>query len=172
MGGRVWSDREERYFWRKAMPRSPKRVGADRAKTEKAWSELAPIMQRELGEYARRQYTGTMLFEHYFQNIETQRVSPNATLYVREYLRKSGSFNSNHPFLRGPRSMGRGIRPSTGSVNTRDGGHTTGHARSQRSRPVPDDSSSRQLLTEGFLESSKSAKHQDHRYQGDEEDED
>lgn len=61
MGGKVWSDREERYFWRTAITYSAKRVGADRARQEKSWVELALNMQADLKEHARRHYTGTML---------------------------------------------------------------------------------------------------------------
>ncbi|KAI1640566.1 hypothetical protein F4809DRAFT_637374 [Biscogniauxia mediterranea] len=90
MVGKVWSDREEKYFWRTAVGNSPKRAGIDRAKPEKSWDTLAKEMQRAMGDNARREYTGTMLFEHYFQNIESQRKSPHAVVYVYEYLRKLG----------------------------------------------------------------------------------
>ncbi|KAH9909611.1 hypothetical protein F4778DRAFT_712009 [Xylariomycetidae sp. FL2044] len=90
MGGKVWSDREEKYFWRTAISNSPKRAGIDRAKSEKSWEQLSRDMQISMGNHARRAYSGTMLFEHYFQNIESQRKSPNAVVYVREYLRKLG----------------------------------------------------------------------------------
>ncbi|KAI0009604.1 hypothetical protein F4779DRAFT_640416 [Xylariaceae sp. FL0662B] len=90
MGGKVWSDREEKHFWRVAVAQSAKRAGVDRAKSEKSWDQLAKEMQRALGDQARRDYSGTMLFEHYFQNIESQRRSPNAVIYVHEYLRKLG----------------------------------------------------------------------------------
>ncbi|KAI0599132.1 hypothetical protein F4775DRAFT_591582 [Biscogniauxia sp. FL1348] len=90
MVGKIWSDREEKYFWRTAVGYSPKRAGIDRAKPEKSWDMLAKDMQRAMGDNARREYTGTMLFEHYFQNIESQRKSPHAVVYVYEYLKKLG----------------------------------------------------------------------------------
>ncbi|KAI1087536.1 hypothetical protein F5B19DRAFT_497274 [Rostrohypoxylon terebratum] len=92
MVGRVWSDFEERYFWRTAVAYSSKRAGIDRANHEKTWDQLAIDMYRfmERHNHVRRQYTSTMLFEHYFQNIEGERRSPNAAMYVNEYLRKLG----------------------------------------------------------------------------------
>ncbi|KAI0388749.1 hypothetical protein F5Y17DRAFT_470210 [Xylariaceae sp. FL0594] len=88
MGGKVWSEPEERHFWHVAVAQSPKRAGVDLARAEKSWDDLAKEMQVAMGTMARRQYSGTMLFEHYFQNIESQRRSPNAGIYVREYLAK------------------------------------------------------------------------------------
>lgn len=61
MGGKVWSDTEERYFWRTAMSFSPKRVGIDRSKPEMSWPQLATHMQSAMGDEARRQYTETMM---------------------------------------------------------------------------------------------------------------
>ncbi|KAH8166672.1 hypothetical protein CIB48_g1575 [Xylaria polymorpha] len=78
MGGKIWSEAEERYFWRVAVSQSPKRVGIDLAKREKSWDRLAAEMQHAMGDSARRRYTGVMLFEHFFQNTEIQRRSPNA----------------------------------------------------------------------------------------------
>ncbi|KAI2466077.1 hypothetical protein F4781DRAFT_445505 [Annulohypoxylon bovei var. microspora] len=92
MVGKVWSDIEERYFWRTAVAHSSKRAGIDRANSEKTWDQLAYEMHRSMERHGqvRRQYTSTMLFEHYFQNIEGERRSPNAAAYVNEYLRKLG----------------------------------------------------------------------------------
>lgn len=92
MVGRVWSDFEERYFWRKAVAHSSKRAGIDRTNSEKTWDQLAIDMHRymERHDHVRRNYTSTMLFEHYFQNIEGERRSPNAAAYVNEYLQKLG----------------------------------------------------------------------------------
>ncbi|KAI1437275.1 hypothetical protein GGR50DRAFT_93665 [Xylaria sp. CBS 124048] len=86
MGGNVWSEAEEQHFWRVAIANSTKRAGIDIAKEEKPWASLAAEMQDAMGEDARRHYTGPMLVEHYFQNIESQRRSPNATRFVMEYL--------------------------------------------------------------------------------------
>ncbi|KAI1138625.1 hypothetical protein F5Y05DRAFT_418863 [Hypoxylon sp. FL0543] len=92
MVGKVWSDLEERYFWRTAVSQSSKRAGIDRANGEKTWDQLASEMHRAMERQGdvRRVYTSTMLFEHYFQNIEGERRSPNATAYVNEYLAKLG----------------------------------------------------------------------------------
>ncbi|RYP68370.1 hypothetical protein DL769_005524 [Monosporascus sp. CRB-8-3] len=104
MGGKTWSEKEEQHFWRVIIAHSAKRAGVDRAKPEKSWDLLAQEMQRAMGSEARRDYTGTMLFvaavreinqnsavEHYFQNIESGRKSPNAAIYVREYRLKLDS---------------------------------------------------------------------------------
>ncbi|KAI1747368.1 hypothetical protein F4782DRAFT_535484 [Xylaria castorea] len=94
MGGKIWTETEERYFWRVAVSQSTKRVGSDREKEEKCWDLLAVEMQHAMGDSARRQYTGNMLFEHFFQNTEIQRRSPNAYLYVQEYLAKRDGHNN------------------------------------------------------------------------------
>lgn len=61
MGGKVWSEAEEKYFWRTAMSFSPKRAGIDRSKPEMSWPQLATQMQAAMGGEARRQYTETMM---------------------------------------------------------------------------------------------------------------
>lgn len=64
MGGKIWSEAEERYFWRVAVSQSPKRVGIDLAKREKSWDRLAAEMQHAMGDSARRRYTGVMLCKY------------------------------------------------------------------------------------------------------------
>ncbi|KAK3327260.1 hypothetical protein B0T19DRAFT_157745 [Cercophora scortea] len=88
MGGRVWSAQEEEMFWKKIIPHSPKRLGVSRSNPEKTWVELAEEMTRLMGDDARREYTPLSLFEHYFQNAEKQRISPNARHLVTSYLRQ------------------------------------------------------------------------------------
>lgn len=61
MGGKYWSVDEERYFWRIAIPFSPKRLGINKGNLGKSWEQLADDMQRAFGEDAPREYTGTML---------------------------------------------------------------------------------------------------------------
>ncbi|KAI1376579.1 hypothetical protein F4677DRAFT_445374 [Hypoxylon crocopeplum] len=104
MVGKVWTDTEERYFWRRIVTHSSKRAGADRANIERTWEYLAGQMQGDMDKEgaSRRNYTSTMLFEHYFQNVEGQRHSPHASRYVNEYLAKLGS--------RGPVENPRGRR--------------------------------------------------------------
>ncbi|KAI0139386.1 hypothetical protein F4776DRAFT_662345 [Hypoxylon sp. NC0597] len=113
MVGKVWSDLEEKYFWRTAVAQSSKRAGIDRANGEKTWDQLASEMHRAMERQGgvRRMYTSTMLFEHYFQNIEGERRSPNATAYVNEYLAKLGP----HREIVNPRSK-RPRRVSTEST--------------------------------------------------------
>ncbi|KAJ3961995.1 hypothetical protein N0V92_001262 [Colletotrichum tropicale] len=84
MGGKVWSPAEERVYWRTIVPQSQKRAGRDPL-PPKSWEDLAVVMQSTMRDDAKRNYTALGLFEHYFQNIEKGRVSPNATKYVREH---------------------------------------------------------------------------------------
>ncbi|KAL0943719.1 uncharacterized protein CTRU02_201606 [Colletotrichum truncatum] len=84
MGGKVWSREEERVYWRVIIPQSQRRAGPGPLQT-KSWEDLAMLMQSRMRADAKRTYTGLGLFEHYFQNVEKGRVSPNATKYVREH---------------------------------------------------------------------------------------
>ncbi|KAI1458838.1 hypothetical protein F4805DRAFT_473832 [Annulohypoxylon moriforme] len=114
MVGKVWSDYEERYFWRTAVAHSSKRAGIDRANAEKTWDQLAYEMHRamERAQHVRRNYTSTMLFEHYFQNIEGERRSPNAAAYVNEYLLKVGPKREVvNPRATRPRRDSREVKP-------------------------------------------------------------
>ncbi|KAI1648235.1 uncharacterized protein F4817DRAFT_364404 [Daldinia loculata] len=109
MTGKFWSPAEEKYFWKTVVAHSVKRAPADLSNDEKTWEELAVDMQREMERQgtARRWYTGSVLFEHYFQNVEGDRRSPNATPYVVEYMKKLGPFRR----IINPRSGPRGGRP-------------------------------------------------------------
>lgn len=62
MGGKLWSDPEERYFWRVIIPQSVKRViPTSLNQPPKSWPDLAAEMNTAMGNEARRRYTGTML---------------------------------------------------------------------------------------------------------------
>ncbi|KAL6701012.1 hypothetical protein J3F84DRAFT_137221 [Trichoderma pleuroticola] len=90
MGGKTWSKQEERFFWKTIVPQSPKAVKpADRIHD---WKVCAEIMQREMGANARRKYSKLMLFEHYFQNVQTGHKSPCAREFVVEHKRELGEF--------------------------------------------------------------------------------
>ncbi|PTB42159.1 uncharacterized protein TrAFT101_008740 [Trichoderma asperellum] len=85
MGGKTWSRQEERFFWRTIVPQSPKAVKpSDRVHD---WKVCAEIMQQEMGVNARRKYSKLMLFEHYFQNVQTGHKSPCAREFVVEHKR-------------------------------------------------------------------------------------
>ncbi|KAI8958653.1 hypothetical protein F5Y11DRAFT_351327 [Daldinia sp. FL1419] len=109
MTGKFWSPAEEKYFWKSVVPHSIKRAPADLCNEEKTWEELAADMQKVMEQQGtvRRLYSGSVLFEHYFQNVEGDRRSPHATHYVVEYLKKLGPFRR----LINPRSGPRGGRP-------------------------------------------------------------
>ncbi|EGR49485.1 uncharacterized protein TRIREDRAFT_106219 [Trichoderma reesei QM6a] len=90
MGGKTWSKQEERFFWKTIVPQSPKAVKpSDRVHD---WKACAEIMQREMGTNARRKYSKLMLFEHYFQNVQTGHRSPCAREFVVEHKRELGEF--------------------------------------------------------------------------------
>ncbi|KAK2064672.1 hypothetical protein LY76DRAFT_37365 [Colletotrichum caudatum] len=84
MGGKVWSVDEERVFWRIIVPQSQKRIATGPTHT-KTWEDLTPLMQSLMGVNAKRTYTHLGLFEHFFQNIDKGRISPNASVFVCEY---------------------------------------------------------------------------------------
>ncbi|KAI1192313.1 hypothetical protein F5X97DRAFT_329785 [Nemania serpens] len=98
MGGKIWSEAEEKYFWRTAVSWSPKRAGIDTTKPERSWDQLAIDMQASMGDAARRQYSGGLLFDHWNQNVNSQRRSPNAGIYLQEYKtkRNQGNQQSGH----------------------------------------------------------------------------
>ncbi|KAJ9148323.1 hypothetical protein NKR23_g5169 [Pleurostoma richardsiae] len=89
MGGKVWSRDEERVFWLEVIPRSPKRIGVDKARPKEEWDDLAVWMRLRMGEKALREYTGLMLFEHYFQNSRNRKYSPNGGKWARAYAKKA-----------------------------------------------------------------------------------
>ncbi|KAM0518421.1 hypothetical protein ACHAPE_004184 [Trichoderma viride] len=92
MGGKTWSRQEERFFWRTIVPRSPKAVKpSDRVHD---WKVCAEIMQQEMGANARRKYSKLMLFEHYFQNVQTGHKSPCAREFVVEHKRALSEFRN------------------------------------------------------------------------------
>lgn len=74
MTGKVWSEKEERYFWKVVIPRSPKRILVKDKKETKvehglavglSWDELAAEMNEALKEDARREYKGAALCKYY-----------------------------------------------------------------------------------------------------------
>ncbi|KAL7937106.1 hypothetical protein V8C35DRAFT_215735 [Trichoderma chlorosporum] len=94
MGGKTWSKQEERFFWKTIVPQSPKAVKpSDRIHD---WKNCAEIMQQAMGANARRKYSKLMLFEHYFQNVQTGHRSPCAREFVMEHKRELGEFRRRH----------------------------------------------------------------------------
>lgn len=59
MGGKVWSDKEEQVFWEVIIPQSA--IAADPNDQELSWESCGKVMQRTMGDEARRTYTGSML---------------------------------------------------------------------------------------------------------------
>ncbi|KAI0377916.1 hypothetical protein F5Y04DRAFT_284383 [Hypomontagnella monticulosa] len=108
MGGRLWSDAEEKFFWRQVVSRSGRRAAVDADNEVLSWGELAAMMQvhmDHLGE-ARRAYSAPILFEHFFKNYESNRISRHAEVYLREYLDKLGP---NRTEFANPEARRRGI---------------------------------------------------------------
>ncbi|KAF4631830.1 hypothetical protein G7Y89_g6300 [Cudoniella acicularis] len=70
MGARFWSTEECRYFVHVILPQSRYKTGENDG-VGKDWDELAPIMQAEMERrgIARRQYTATVLFQHWYQKV-------------------------------------------------------------------------------------------------------
>lgn len=106
MGGKTWTRDEEAYFWIVIVPLSPRAAREeDRLRT---WTASAAIMNRMLGRKARRKYTPsmlcmlpsfalsmlvlTMVAEHYFQNVTTGHISPQARVFVEEHMEELGRF--------------------------------------------------------------------------------
>ncbi|KAL1903127.1 hypothetical protein Sste5346_000411 [Sporothrix stenoceras] len=87
MGGKVWSEEEERVFWTEIIPSSKKGNLFTRPNNDThGWEALRQVMQRRMGNLARRNYTALMLYEHFFQNCVLERFSPNAARFVRAYI--------------------------------------------------------------------------------------
>ncbi|KAK8079114.1 hypothetical protein PG994_002921 [Apiospora phragmitis] len=91
MVGKSWSNAEEAYFWRHVAPNSHSRegvfVGTNQVVT---WNDLAQRMANHFGRAARREYQGTLLYEHWFLNLRIRTRSPNAEPHLSRYLRRGG----------------------------------------------------------------------------------
>ncbi|KAI0408018.1 hypothetical protein F4802DRAFT_594465 [Xylaria palmicola] len=99
MGGKIWSRSEEEYFWERVVGQSDKNL---HALPSKSWDRLADEMQMDMGSEARRQYRGSMLLEHFYQNADNNRFSPNARGFVEEYLERRKRLNVQSQSLVSP----------------------------------------------------------------------
>lgn len=74
MGGKFWSVQEQEYFVHEVMTKSRfnGKDGAYNPNKGMSWTELADMMQHDMDErkLARRQYTGNMLYEHWYQTVK------------------------------------------------------------------------------------------------------
>ncbi|TGO86945.1 hypothetical protein BPOR_0264g00030 [Botrytis porri] len=74
MGGKFWSPQEQEYFVHEVMTKSRfnGKDGAYNPNKGMSWTELADMMQHDMDErkLARRQYTGNMLYEHWYQTVK------------------------------------------------------------------------------------------------------
>jgi hypothetical protein len=63
MGGKVWSEEEERIFWEVVIPRSTVAAhpSSDPAAQPLSWPDCAQWMNEMAGDNPRRIYTSTML---------------------------------------------------------------------------------------------------------------
>ncbi|KAI6362543.1 hypothetical protein MCOR25_006178 [Pyricularia grisea] len=120
MVGAQWSLEEERCFWQRIIPISPSRAGIDVAtRDENKWRELVPLMERWMGEEARRKYTAQMLYEHWYQNYQRS-YSPNAYQFVRTYLLSIGEDpEAPRPSRPGSSSRRGGVRKSIRGTSSR-----------------------------------------------------
>lgn len=48
MGGKLWTQAEERIFWTVIIPQSPKRVGIDQHNDERSWEQLVNVMNKAM----------------------------------------------------------------------------------------------------------------------------
>lgn len=116
MGGKVWSDKEEQVFWEVIIPQSA--IAADPNDQELSWESCGKVMQRTMGDEARRTYTGSMLCklmprrarrplltlladEHYYQNLKPG-PRPKAKKYFDKHVKDCGMYclRSRGVFLR------------------------------------------------------------------------
>ncbi|KAF4992008.1 hypothetical protein FGRMN_7462 [Fusarium graminum] len=88
MGGKVWSEEEERIFWEDVIPRSTVAANppADPTVQPLSWPDCAKWMNENAGDKPRRVYTSTMLYEHHYQNIKPGAKSPKAVRFVQKYM--------------------------------------------------------------------------------------
>ncbi|KAF5660424.1 phosphatidylglycerophosphatase mitochondrial [Fusarium heterosporum] len=88
MGGKVWSEEEERIFWEDVIPRSTVAANPPTDPTVQplSWPDCAKWMNENAGDKPRRVYTSTMLYEHHYQNIKPGAKSPKAVRFVQKYL--------------------------------------------------------------------------------------
>ncbi|CAJ0551935.1 Ff.00g059140.m01.CDS01 [Fusarium sp. VM40] len=88
MGGKVWSEEEERIFWELVIPRSTVAAHppSDPAAQPLSWPDCAQWMNEMAGDNPRRIYTSTMLYEHHYQNIKPGAKSPRAVRFAQKYL--------------------------------------------------------------------------------------
>ena len=116
MGGKTWQMEEEHFFWRVVVPQSPE--GLEPSERRLSWKQCADLMSRELGHRRHRSYSKQLLCEciarllyfvvsdwpgpdeHFYQNCRSQRPSPRARAFVREYLARRGKFSICPPLLR------------------------------------------------------------------------
>ncbi|KAB5545674.1 hypothetical protein GE09DRAFT_1224631 [Coniochaeta sp. 2T2.1] len=97
MGGALWTELEEQYFWNVVITNSDKRIGHD-MKTQrdqvKSWETLAEEMKAAMKEELKKQgkaplrdYTALTLAEHWDKNVMQDRISKHARGHVEAYLR-------------------------------------------------------------------------------------
>ncbi|TLD31654.1 hypothetical protein PspLS_02562 [Pyricularia sp. CBS 133598] len=137
MVGAQWSLEEERCFWQRIIPISPSRADIDVAtRDENKWKELVPLMEKWMGEEARRKYTAQMLYEHWYQNYQRS-YSPNAYQFVRTYLLSIGGLAEDpkapRPSRPGSSSRRGGVRKSVRGTNSRSNRSSVQSLRESRS---------------------------------------
>ncbi|OBS21916.1 hypothetical protein FPOA_08253 [Fusarium poae] len=94
MGGKTWSKDEERLLWEVIIPQSPAAAYPDDNDCL-SWDQLADEMNKLSGANARREYTGTSLYEHYYQNIKSGHRSSKAAEFVEKYLLDAAYFKEH-----------------------------------------------------------------------------
>ncbi|KPM44040.1 hypothetical protein AK830_g2518 [Neonectria ditissima] len=93
MGGKVWSEEEERAFWEIIIPQSC--VAAKTSARSMDWGQCATLMQDIMGEEARREYSYTSLYEHHYQSVNFGPKSHTARKLLERYLREVEWYKEN-----------------------------------------------------------------------------
>ncbi|KAF7539842.1 hypothetical protein G7Z17_g12342 [Cylindrodendrum hubeiense] len=77
MGGKVWTEDEERIFWEVIIPESPN--SADPDHESQGWKHCAKLMQEMMGDRARH--------EHHYQSLKLGAKSAKASKFFAKHLR-------------------------------------------------------------------------------------
>jgi hypothetical protein len=89
MGAKFWSDYEKEYFINVIVPLSQYATGTHDTLRGRSFADLASKMQADLDKVhqSRRQYTGELLYEHWYQKVRPRHDTPG---------RKSAKSRSSH----------------------------------------------------------------------------
>ncbi|KAK7414683.1 hypothetical protein QQX98_006451 [Neonectria punicea] len=93
MGGKVWSEEEERAFWEIVIPQSC--VAAQASAQALDWGQCAELMRDIMGPDARRDYSYTSMYEHHYQSINFGPKSHVAKKLLEKHQRQVDWYKHN-----------------------------------------------------------------------------